>query len=99
MNSTIYLTGYGRNTTINSTDPKERKGANMITISLSELKSRTGKYIDLAADEDTICVTKRGRPVAKIVRAAPDIMSLIGFLPPDADLDEAREERLREKMR
>ncbi len=71
----------------------------MITISLSELKSRTGKYVDIAADEEAVYVTKRGRPVAKLVSAAPDIMSLIGILPPDVDLDEAREERLREKMR
>ncbi len=67
----------------------------MITVSLSELKSRTGKYVDLASGEEAVYVTKRGRPVAKIVSAAPDLMSLIGFLPPDADLDAAREERLR----
>lgn len=71
----------------------------MVTISLSELKSRTGKYLDLAAGTEAVYVTKRGRPIAKIVSAAPDIMSLIGFLPPDADLDEAREERLQEKIR
>ncbi len=71
----------------------------MIQISLSELKSRTGKYVDIAADEGTVYVTKRGRPVAKLVSAAPDIMSLIGFLPHDVDLDAAREERLRGKAR
>lgn len=71
----------------------------MITISLSELKSRTGKYVDLASGEEAVYVTKRGRPVAKIVSTTPDIMSLIGFLPSDTDLDKAREERLRERMR
>jgi prevent-host-death family protein len=70
----------------------------MITISLSELKSRTGKYVDLAAGEEAFFVTKRGKPVAKLVSAAPDLMSLIGFLPPDVDLDAAREERLRGRM-
>lgn len=69
----------------------------MIKISLSELKSHTGKYVDLAAGEETVYITKRGRPIAKIVSTAPDIMSLIGFLPPDVDLAAAREERLKEK--
>lgn len=71
----------------------------MLQISLSELKSRTGKYVDIAAGEETVYVTKRGRPVAKLVSAAPDIMSLIGFLPSDVDLAEAREERLRRRAR
>ena len=71
----------------------------MIKVSLSELKSHTGKYVDIAADKETVYITKHGRPVAKIVSAAPDIMSLIGFLPSDVDLDEAREERLKETKR
>ncbi len=66
----------------------------MIKVSLSELKSHTGKYVDLAAGEETVYITKRGRPVAKLVSTGPDIMSLIGFLPSDVDLDKAREERL-----
>lgn len=70
----------------------------MIKVSLSELKSHTGKYVDLAASEKTVYITKRGRPIAKIVSTAPDIMSLIGFLPSDVDLDEAREERLKERV-
>lgn len=71
----------------------------MIKVSLSELKSHTGKYVDLAASEETVYITKHGRPVAKLVSTAPDIMSLVGFLPSDVDLKEAREERLREKTR
>lgn len=71
----------------------------MITVSLSQLKSCPGKYVDIAAGEETVYITKRGRPIAKIVGTVPDIMSLIGFLPSDVDLDNAREERLEEKAR
>lgn len=71
----------------------------MIKVSLSELKSRTGKYVELAAAEETVYITKRGRAIAKIVSTAPDIMSLIGFLPSDVDLDKARDERLKGKTR
>ncbi|MCD8352117.1 MAG: type II toxin-antitoxin system Phd/YefM family antitoxin [Planctomycetaceae bacterium] len=70
----------------------------MIKISLSELKSHTGKYVEIAAGDETVYITKRGRPIAKIVSTTPDIMSLIGFLPQDVDLDTAREERLHERM-
>lgn len=75
-----------------------RKEIFMITISLSELKTQPGKYVDIAVEEEPVYITKRGRTVAKIVSTVPDLMSLIGSLPPDADLEEAREERLREKM-
>ncbi len=53
----------------------------MIKISMSELKSHPGKYVSMAAGENTVYITKRGRPIAKLVSAAPDIMSLVGILP------------------
>jgi prevent-host-death family protein len=67
-------------------------------ITLSELKTNTGRYIALANDED-IYVTKNGKRVAKITNSKIDKVAaakaLFGILPPDTDLDEARRERLK----
>ncbi len=67
-------------------------------ITVSELKTNAGKYIALA-DEQDIFITKNGKRVAKITSAKVDKMtaakSLFGLLPSDADLETAREERLK----
>lgn len=69
----------------------------MIQVSLSELKTHIGKYVELAKRE-VVFITKNGRRVAKLTSATPDkataAKSLFGVLPPDADLDVARQERL-----
>jgi prevent-host-death family protein len=67
-------------------------------ISLSELTTELGKYIDLA-DKQDIYVTRGGKPVARITSAESSKVTaaraLFGILPVDADLDAAREDRLK----
>ena len=66
-------------------------------VSISELKANAGKYVTLASLED-IYITKNGKRVAKIVGAKADRgkagQALIGLLPAEIDLRQAREERL-----
>jgi len=66
-------------------------------VSISELKANAGKYVALAGRED-IYITKNGKMVAKIISARADkeraSQALIGLLPAEIDLHQAREERL-----
>ena len=68
-----------------------------MSITATELKNNLGKYLLLSATED-IYITKNGKVVAKLTNPYQDRVdiakSLFGILPVDADLDEAREERL-----
>ena len=77
-----------------------------MNISLSDLKTNVGKYIDMAETEDVI-ITKYGRPAAKIIRYNKEpwymkkipekitsIEQLFGTLPDDVDLDDIRTQRL-----
>lgn len=76
----------------------------MTQISVSELKTNTGKYVTMAKDQD-ILITKNGKVVAKLVTAKVDkreafkhFMSLFPENGLDLDPDKIREERLREWM-
>lgn len=66
-------------------------------ISVSELKTNVGKYIDLAETQD-IFITKNGKQVAKLVSTKIDrvaaMKSIFGAIPPDADMDKAKAGRL-----
>ena len=66
-------------------------------ITATELKNNLGKYLDLAIKEDII-MTKNGKYIAKLTSATRDKQavaeSLIGILPSDITLEEARRERL-----
>lgn len=66
-------------------------------VSVSELKTNIGKYIDMAELQD-IFVTKNGKQVAKIVSTKVDrvasMKSIFGVVPPDVDLDKVKAERL-----
>ena len=66
-------------------------------VSLSELKTNVGKYVDIAQTQD-IFITRNGKQVAKIVSTKIDkvaaMKSIFGVIPPDADLDKTKEERL-----
>ena len=66
-------------------------------ISVSELKANAGKFIDLAQEQD-VFITKNGKQVAKIVSTKIDkvaaMKSIFGSIPPDIELDKAKEERL-----
>lgn len=75
----------------------------MTQISVSELKTNTGKYVAMAMDED-IMITKNGKVVAKLVTAKVDkkaaLEHLISLFPKDGlniDPEKVREERLRLK--
>jgi len=66
-------------------------------ITATEFKTNLGKYLALANQEDII-ITKNGKSIAKLTNPNKDKVamakSLFGILPPDASLEEAREERL-----
>ena len=77
-------------------------------ITLSELKTNVGKYVDLAETQDII-ITKYGKPAAKIThfdkepwytKKLPETISsveeLFGTLPEDIDLDDIKNRRLSE---
>jgi prevent-host-death family protein len=66
-------------------------------ITATELKNNLGKYLMLAANEDII-ITKNGKSIAKLTGIAEDKVSiaksLLGILPADISIEEAKEERL-----
>lgn len=74
-----------------------KKGSDAMSITATELKNNLGKYLLLSATED-IFITKNGKVVAKLTNPHQDRVeiakSLFGILPKDADLEEARTERL-----
>ena len=68
-----------------------------MSITATELKLNLSKYLLLAEKED-ICITKNGRPIAKLVSPYQDKLKLVDELfssvPSDLNLAEAREERM-----
>ena len=67
-----------------------------MSITATELKNNLGKYLMLAATED-IFITKNGKVVAKLSNPHQDRVdmakSLVGILPADITLEEAKTER------
>lgn len=68
-----------------------------MSITATELKLNLSKYLLLAEKED-ICITKNGRPIAKLVSPYQDKLKLVDELfssvPSDLNLEAAREERM-----
>ncbi|MBD5105796.1 MAG: type II toxin-antitoxin system prevent-host-death family antitoxin [Lachnospiraceae bacterium] len=68
-----------------------------MSVTATELKNNLGKYLVLSATED-VFITKNGKVVAKLTNPYQDRVktakSLFGILPIDADMDEAKRERL-----
>ncbi|MBD5543476.1 MAG: type II toxin-antitoxin system prevent-host-death family antitoxin [Lachnospiraceae bacterium] len=68
-----------------------------MSVTATELKNNLGKYLALSATED-VFITKNGKVVAKLTNPYQDRVktakSLFGILPIDADMDEAKRERL-----
>lgn len=68
-----------------------------MSVTATELKNNLGKYLLLSATED-VFITKNGKVVAKLTNPYQDRVktakSLFGILPIDADMDEAKRERL-----
>ncbi len=68
-----------------------------MAITATELKNNLGKYLLLSETED-VFITRNGRIVAKLTNPYQNMVeiakSLFGILPMDADLEEAKRERL-----
>jgi prevent-host-death family protein len=67
-------------------------------ISVTELKTNPGRYIDLVKDGD-IYITRNGKRVARLTDMRGNRLeaarALFGILPPHVDLDASRQERLK----
>ena len=68
-----------------------------MSITATELKLNLGKYLLLSSTED-VFITKNGKVIAKLSNPFQDrvdtVNSLVGIIPADVTLEEAREERL-----
>ena len=68
-----------------------------MSITATELKKNLGKYLEISIRED-VYITRNGKVIAKLTNPYQDrveiAQSLFGILPKDADLKEARAERL-----
>ena len=51
-----------------------------MTVTFSELKNNLGKYLELAQHDDSIIVTKNGKPIAKIVPSVLDKKAILDSL-------------------
>ena len=71
------------------------------TATATEMQNNFGRYLALVMDGIEIIVTKNGREVGRFLPKDATVSyltdSLMGILKADADLDQAKEERLREK--
>lgn len=68
-----------------------------MSITATELKLNLGKYLQLAESED-VFITRNGKVIAKLTNPFQNrvdaVKSLLGILPADVTLEEAKEERL-----
>ena len=71
------------------------------TATATEMQNNFGRYLSLVMDGIEIIITKNGREVGRFLLKDATVSyltdSLTGILKADADLDQAKEERLREK--
>ncbi len=71
------------------------------TATATEMQNNFGRYLSIVAAGKEVIVTKNGKEVARLIPrdAAVSYLtdSLAGILRGDADLKQAKEERLREK--
>ena len=74
---------------------------NTATATATEMQNNFGRYLSLVMDGIEVIVTKNGKEVGRFLprEAAVSYLtdSLTGILKEDADLDQVKEERLREK--
>lgn len=73
----------------------------MIGHTATEMQNNFGRYLALVQDGCEVIVTKNGKEVGRFIPRAKAVSyltdSLTGILKGDMDVDQAREERLREK--
>lgn len=71
------------------------------TATATEMQNNFGRYLSLVKDGIEVIVTKNGREVGRFLPKDATVSyltdSLTGILKGDTDLDQAKEERLREK--
>ena len=71
------------------------------TATATEMQNNFGRYLSLVMDGIEIIVTKNGREVGRFLPKDATVSyltdSLTGILKADTDLEQAKEERLREK--
>ena len=71
------------------------------TATATEMQNSFGRYLALVQDGGEVIVTKNGKEVGRFIPRAKAMSyltdSLTGILKGDMDVDQAREERLREK--
>ena len=71
-------------------------------IGSTEFQNNVGLYLQKAAQED-IVITRNGKEVARLIGAARKASylmdSLVGLIPPDADLDKEKTAYLTEKYK
>ena len=71
------------------------------TATATEMQNNFGRYVSLAMAGNEGIVTKNGREVGRFLPKEATVSyltdSLTGILKGDSDLDQAKEERLREK--
>ena len=74
---------------------------NTATATATEMQNNFGRYLSLVMDGIEVIVTKNGKEVGRFLPrdAAVSYLtdSLTGILKEDAELDQVKEERLREK--
>lgn len=68
-----------------------------MSVTAAELQVNLAKYLRLAETED-VFITENGKVIAKLTNPNADkraiLNSLVGIIPADVKLEEAREERL-----
>ena len=71
------------------------------TATATEMQNNFGRYLALVQGGNEVIVTKNGKEVGRFIPRATTVSyltdSLTGILKGDIDMDQAREERLREK--
>lgn len=71
------------------------------TVTATELQNNFGKYLGMVMSGEEIIVTKNGKEVGRFISKASTVSyltdSLMGILKDKHDIDEEREERLKEK--
>ena len=73
------------------------------TATSTEMKNNFGKYLHMVMNGGEVIVTRNGKEVGRFIPREAVVSyltdSLTGILSGDADIDQAREERLREKKK
>ncbi len=71
------------------------------TATATEMQNNFGRYLNIVMNGDEVIVTRNGKPVGRFIPHDMAVSyltdSLTGILKGNTDLDQAKEERLKEK--